>query len=66
MDGKKEGFGIYRSNKSEMAYMMDNSLGGLIRKVNEHNNNFPDNLILKEDIIQIMKEEGTFIMLYYK
>lgn len=66
MSNNKKGFGVYRSHKSEMDYIDAISLSELVYKVNKYNDENSDNPILKEDIVQIMKEGETFIMLYYK
>lgn len=52
--------------KKEIDYIQAHSLRDLLATINEWNNKYPDAAILKEDIVQIMKEEGTFILLYYK
>jgi hypothetical protein len=46
--------------------MQATSLRELLNNVNTHNKEYPENAILKEDIVRILKEEGTFIMLYYR
>jgi hypothetical protein len=46
--------------------MQATSLRELLDNVNIHNKEYPENAILKEDIVKILKEEGTFIMLYYR
>lgn len=52
--------------KIQMDYIQASSLRELLNKVNSHNNKYPECAILKEDIVEILKEEETFIMLYYK
>lgn len=52
--------------KKEIDYIQAHSLRDLLVTLNDWNSKYPDNVILKEDIVQIMKEEGTFILLYYK
>ena len=47
-------------------HMQATSLRQLLANVNTHNKEYPENAILKEDIVRILKEEGTFIMLYYR
>ena len=49
-----------------MDYIQASSLRELLNKVNNHNNDYPESAILKEDIVEILKEEETFIMLYYR
>lgn len=52
--------------KTRIDYMQATSLRELLDNVNTHNKEYPENAILKEDIVKILKEEGTFIMLYYR
>lgn len=52
--------------KVQMDYIQSHSLSDLILRVNTYNRNFPDTPILKDDIVGIMNEEGTHILLYYK
>lgn len=49
--------------KTRIDYMQATSLRELLDNVNIHNKEYPENAILKEDIVRILKEEGTFIML---
>lgn len=51
--------------KTKMDYLQAHSLRDLILRVNSHNVDNPDCPILKEDIVEIMESEGTFILLYY-
>ena len=52
--------------KIQIDYIQASSLRELLNKVNNHNNEYPESAILKEDIVEILKEEETFIMLYYR
>ena len=52
--------------KTEIGFLESHSLRDLLTQVNRHNVRNPDTPILKEDIVSILKEEDTFIMLYYK
>lgn len=52
--------------KTRIDYMQATSLRELLDNVNTHNKEYPENAILKEDIVRILKEEGTFIILYYR
>ena len=52
--------------KTQMAFIQAHSLRDLMDKVNGYNNKFPDNAITKDDIVSILKEEDTYILLYYK
>ncbi len=59
--GKKE-----TTQKTELSYIQANSLSNILAIVNKLNNDFPDNPILKDDIVQIMKNGEDYILLYYK
>ncbi len=61
--GKKENQTI---QKTKIDYIQATSLRKLLDNVNTYNKEYPENAILKEDIVEILKEEGTFIMLYYR
>lgn len=61
--GKKENQTV---QKTRIDHMQATSLRELLDNVNTHNKEYPENAILKEDIVEILKEEGTFIMLYYR
>ena len=61
--GKKENQTV---QKTRIDYMQATSLRELLDNVNTHNKEYPENAILKEDIVKSLKEEGTFIMLYYR
>lgn len=52
--------------KTKIDYIQATSLRKLLDNVNTYNKEFPESAILKEDIVKILKEEGTFIMLYYR
>lgn len=52
--------------KTKIDYIQATSLRRLLDNVNTYNKEYPENAILKEDIVEILKEEGTFIMLYYR
>lgn len=55
-----------KETKTQIDYLESHSLSGLLNQVNEYNKNYPDSAILKDDIVEILKEEDTFILLYYK
>nr|DAG88002.1 MAG TPA: hypothetical protein [Crassvirales sp.] len=59
--GKKETI-----QKTELSYIQANSLSNVLAIVNKLNSDFPDNPILKDDIVQIMKNGEDYILLYYK
>lgn len=52
--------------KTELDYIQANSLSNVLAIVNKLNSDFPDNPILKDDIVQIMKNSEDYILLYYK
>lgn len=52
--------------KSQIDYLQASSLRGLLSQVNGINETYPICPILKEDIVSIMKENDTFILVYYK
>lgn len=54
------------SQKTHLDFIQAHSLRGLMTQVNSHNSQNPEYPILKEDIVEILKEEDTFILLYYK
>nr|DAD82365.1 MAG TPA: hypothetical protein [CrAss-like virus sp. ctcfK29]DAE39644.1 MAG TPA: hypothetical protein [Crassvirales sp.] len=59
--GKKETI-----QKTELSYIQANSLSNVLAIVNKLNSDFPDSPILKDDIVQIMKNGEDYILLYYK
>lgn len=61
--GKKE---MTQTQKTELSYIQANSLSNVLAIVNKLNSDFPDNPILKDDIVQIMKNGEDYILLYYK
>lgn len=54
--------------KHELAVLQAHSLRELIEKVNGINSNSFDcsKMILREDIVELVREDGTFFLLYYK
>lgn len=52
--------------KTQIDFIEASSLRRLLNRVNVHNTECPNNPILKEDVVAVLKEEGTFIMLYYR
>ncbi len=60
---KKE---ITQAQKTELSYIQANSLSNILAIVNKLNRDFPDSPILKDDIVQIMKNGEDYILLYYK
>ena len=55
-----------QTQKTELSYIQADSLRKVLAVVNTHNSDFPDNPILKDDIVQIMKNGEDYILLYYK
>lgn len=60
---KKE---MTQTQKTELSYIQANSLSNVLAIVNKLNSDYPDNPILKDDIVQIMKNGEDYILLYYK
>lgn len=60
---KKE---VTQAQKTELSYIQANSLSNILAIVNKLNRDFPDSPILKDDIVQIMKNGEDYILLYYK
>lgn len=60
---KKE---ISQTQKTKLSYIQANSLSNILAIVNKLNSDFPDSPILKDDIVQIMKNGEDYILLYYK
>lgn len=52
--------------KSQIDFIEGHSLRDVIRKVNLYNLHHENNKILKEDVVQMIKEEDTYVLLYYK
>ena len=57
---------MIQKKKTEMSYIQANSLSNILAIVNKLNSDFPDSPILKDDIVQIMKNGEDYILLYYK
>lgn len=55
-----------QEKKTSIAFIQAHTISELISIVNTYNANNPQCPILKEDIVKIMNEEGTHILLYYK
>lgn len=53
------------AQKSHIDYIQACSIRELLETINWHNVKYPENAILREDIVEILKEGETFIMLYY-
>jgi len=59
---------VTRSNehKTQIGYLLAHSIRELLAQVNTHNDNCPDSLILKDDIVDIVRDGDSYILLYYK
>lgn len=59
---------IGKSVKQKMIldYIQAPSLRELLSIVNDVNKTVPDNPIIKDDIVQILKNEGDYILIYYR
>lgn len=55
-----------QEKKTSIAFIQAHTISELLSIVNTYNVNNPQSPILKEDIVEIMNEEGTHILLYYK
>lgn len=60
---KKE---MTQKQKTKLSYIQANSLSNILAIVNKLNSDFPDSPILKDDIVQIMKNGEDYILLYFK
>lgn len=54
------------NTKTQVDFLQAHSLRDLLHQLNSYNKAYPDTPIIKDDIVDIYKEEGTFILLYYK
>ena len=52
--------------KTHIDFLQASSLRKLLEIINHINEEFPNNPILKDDIVSIQNEEGSYILLYYK
>ena len=52
--------------KTTIDFIQAHTVSELISTINAHNTNNPLNPIAKEDIVDIINDEGTYILLYYK
>lgn len=52
--------------KTTIDFIQAHTVSELISTINTHNANNSLNPILKEDIVDIINDEGTYILLYYK
>ena len=57
---------VLTNKKIHISYLQAPSLSKLLDYINNHNDDYPDTPILKEDIVKITKSEDTYILLYYK
>jgi hypothetical protein len=52
--------------KTTIDFIQAHTVSELISIINNYNTMNPQNPILKEDIVDIKNDEGTYILLYYK
>ena len=52
--------------KTTIDFIQAHTVSELISIINNYNTMNPQNPILKEDIVDIKSDEGTYILLYYK
>lgn len=52
--------------KLNLDYIQAPSLRELLSIVNNVNKTVPDNPIIKDDIVQILKNEDDYILIYYR
>lgn len=55
-----------QKQKTQIDYMQAYTLRDLLAQVNTHNEEYPDSPILKDDIVNIRKEDNIYLLLYYK
>lgn len=55
-----------RQEKTHIDSLVARSIRDLIDKVNSYNEQHPNTPILKEDIVDILRGEECFTILYYK
>lgn len=53
------------AKKTQMCYMQAPTLGRLLSNVKYYNKEYPDAPILREDIVDVVKEGGEWILIYY-
>lgn len=54
------------TTKTTVAFIQAHTISELISTINTYNASNPQSPILKEDIVDIINDEGTYILLYYK
>ena len=52
--------------KQELAVISSFSIRGIVDAINANNSDDTRKKILKEDIVTVLKERDSFILLYYK
>lgn len=52
--------------KTYLSYMQAPTLSRLMAMVNTHNSECPDEPILRDDIVDIIREGEAYVLLYYK
>lgn len=58
--------GNTQKQKTQIDYLQANTLRNLLAQVNTYNEEYPDSPILKDDIVNIRKEDNIYLLLYYK
>lgn len=52
--------------KTTLDFIQSHTLSAVLSTVNTYNGNNPQSPILKEDIVDIINDGGTYILLYYR
>lgn len=52
--------------KTTINYIQGNTLRDILSTINNYNGSYPESPILKNDIVDIIKEGNTYFLLYYK
>lgn len=52
--------------KRQLTVLQDHSLRGLLQQVNVINSGNEEDWILKEDIVEIIREDETFFLVYFR
>lgn len=52
--------------KTMIDFIQAHSLRDLMSAINDFNKKYPESAILKEDIVDIINEGNSYILLYYK
>lgn len=52
--------------KRQLTVLQDHSLRGLLQQVNVINSGNEEDWILKDDIVEIIREDETFFLVYFR